>query len=512
MRGVEACISGSRTLSHKTGVFLGRALPAYFPKKLPIAYKLALTFTLIISSGMVVLGWVVARDQTVLLEQQMVESSRTVVQQLAQIAKEPVLADDTLTLEVIVKHLNDQRGLLAAAIYSDEIKPIVQAGIVPDTTLVAEHSTKSSMFLYTKAANDGGERVTVMAAVSPMTVDGLTVGYALIGFDRSIVESAKHQTIRTVSLATLLFVLIGSLISIALGKRLARPIHEIIKISSAVSAGNYDVRFTKPRNDELGELMKAMNDMTEGLAQKERVEQTFSRYVAPQVAREVLRDTAQAGAVGRNVNASVLFADIFGFTALSESMSADEINTLLNEYFGYIAHIVDACHGHIDKYIGDCVMAVFGVPESDPLHAQHALECAALIQYLVETLNKRRSARGQVVLMFHIGINSGAMLAGNIGAADRMDYTVMGKEVNVAKPSHETTRVVAWHHRSQSNIRLRQPAHVDRQCRRPDRSLAQPTGVWQGPGSCSRVERITLPRDSKSSGNAREDRRPNSEL
>ncbi|MBP1598886.1 MAG: adenylate cyclase [Acidobacteria bacterium] len=396
MRGVEACISGSRTLSHKTGVFLGRALPAYFPKKLPIAYKLALTFTLIISSGMVVLGWVVARDQTVLLEQQMVESSRTVVQQLAQIAKEPVLADDTLTLEVIVKHLNDQRGLLAAAIYSDEIKPIVQAGIVPDTTLVAEHSTKSSMFLYTKAANDGGERVTVMAAVSPMTVDGLTVGYALIGFDRSIVESAKHQTIRTVSLATLLFVLIGSLISIALGKRLARPIHEIIKISSAVSAGNYDVRFTKPRNDELGELMKAMNDMTEGLAQKERVEQTFSRYVAPQVAREVLRDTAQAGAVGRNVNASVLFADIFGFTALSESMSADEINTLLNEYFGYIAHIVDACHGHIDKYIGDCVM------------------------------------RGQVVLMFHIGINSGAMLAGNIGAADRMDYTVMGKEVNVA--------------------------------------------------------------------------------
>ena len=432
MRGVEACISGSRTLSHKTGVFLGRALPAYFPKKLPIAYKLALTFTLIISSGMVVLGWVVARDQTVLLEQQMVESSRTVVQQLAQIAKEPVLAEDTLTLEVIVNHLNEQRGLLAAAIYSDEIKPIVQAGIVPDTALVADHSTKNSMFLYTKIANDDGERVTVMAAVSPMTVDGLTVGYALIGFDRSIVESAKQQTIRTVSLATLLFVLIGSLISIALGKRLARPIHEIIKVSSAVSAGNYDVRFTKLRNDELGELMKAMNDMTEGLAQKERVEQTFSRYVAPQVAKEVLRDAAQPGAVGRNVLASVLFADIFGFSALSESMSADEINALLNEYFGYIAHIVDACHGHIDKYIGDCVMAVFGAPESDPLHAQHALECAALIQYLVETLNKRRKARGQVVLMFHIGINSGAMLAGNIGAADRMDYTVMGKEVNVA--------------------------------------------------------------------------------
>ena len=432
MRGVEACIAGSRSLKKKTGALADRALLAYLPRKLPIAYKLALTFTVIISVGMVVLGWVIARDQTALFERQIVDSSQTVVQQLAQIAKEPVLADDTLTLEVIVNHLNDQHGVLAAAIYSEELTPIVQAGAVPKATLVAELSEKSGLFLYSTSASEDGEPMAVMAAVSPMTVDGITVGYALIGFDRSIVESAKQQTIRTVSLATLLFVLIGSLISIALGKRLARPIHDIIKVSSAVSAGNYDVRFTSLRSDELGDLMRAMNDMTDGLAQKERVEQTFSRYVAPQVAREVLKDPTQSGAAGRTVRASVLFADIGGFTALSESMPAGEINALLNEYFSYIAHIVDACHGHIDKYIGDCVMAVFGVPESDALHAQHALECAALIQYMVETLNKRRHARGQVVLMFHIGINSGAMLAGNIGAADRMDYTVMGKEVNVA--------------------------------------------------------------------------------
>jgi adenylate cyclase len=130
--------------------------------------------------------------------------------------------------------------------------------------------------------------------------------------------------------------------------------------------------------------------------------------------------------------ASVLFADIVDFTALSESMPADEISTVLNEYFGYIAQIVDACHGHVDKYIGDCVMAVFGAPESDTLHAQHAVECAVLIQYLVDTLNRQRKAQGRVVLKFHIGINSGAMLAGNIGTADRLEYTVMGKEVNVA--------------------------------------------------------------------------------
>jgi HAMP domain-containing protein len=96
-----------------------------------------------------------------------------------------------------------------------------------------------------------------------MTADGLTVGYALIGFDRSIVETAKQQTIRTVSLATLLFVLIGSLASIILGKRLTRPIHQMVKTSRAISAGNYNHRFMQKRNDELGDLMQAMNDMTE---------------------------------------------------------------------------------------------------------------------------------------------------------------------------------------------------------------------------------------------------------
>jgi len=398
----------------------------------PIAYKLALAFTGIISLGMVILGWVIAKDQTVMLDRQMIASSHTVVQQLAQIATEPVLAEDILTLEVIVKQLNEQRGLLAVAIYSDDLKPLVQAGVVPNAELVADHSTTDTMFLYRKTVNNDGEPVTVLAAMSPMTADGLTVGYALIGFDRSIVESAKQRTIRTVSLATLLFVLIGSLASVFLGKRLTRPIHQMVRTSRAISAGNYNNRFMQRRNDELGDLMHAMNDMTDGLAQKERVEQTFSRYVAPQVAREVLRDTAESGVVGRKVVASVLFADVFGFTALSESTPADVVNTALNDYFGYIGPMVDACHGHIDKYIGDCVMAVFGVPESDTLHAQHAVECAALIQYLIETLNKRRKAQGQVALTFHIGINSGAMVAGNIGSADRMEYTVMGKAVIIA--------------------------------------------------------------------------------
>lgn len=432
MRGFEASILGSRPFGRSMSALARRTLPAYLPTTFPIAYKLALAFAIIVSLGMAILGWVIASDHSATLERQMIESSQTVAQQLAQVAKEPVLADDSLTLAVIVNHLKGQRGLLAVAIYSDELKPLAQAGVVPDPAIVADRAVTDGMFAYGRTVGDSGEPLVVLAAMRPMTVDGVTVGYVLIGFDRSIVEAAKQQTVRTVGFATLLFVLIGSLASIFLGKRLTRPIREIIRTSSAISAGNYDVRFNESRNDELGDLMKAMNAMTDGLAQKEHVEQTFSRYVAPQVAKEILRVTAQPVPAGRDVVASVLFADIVGFTVLSDRMPADEVNAVLNEYFGYIAPMVGACFGHIDKYIGDCVMAVFGAPDPDPRHAQHAVECATLIQYLVETLNHRRQARGQVVLTFHIGINSGAMLAGNIGAADRLEYTVMGREVNVA--------------------------------------------------------------------------------
>ncbi|RPI09033.1 MAG: HAMP domain-containing protein, partial [Zetaproteobacteria bacterium] len=308
MRGFEASILGSRPFGRSMSALARRTLPAYLPTTFPIAYKLALAFAIIVSLGMAILGWVIASDHSATLERQMIESSQTVAQQLAQVAKEPVLADDSLTLAVIVNHLKGQRGLLAVAIYSDELKPLAQAGVVPDPAIVADRAVTDGMFAYGRTVGDSGEPLVVLAAMRPMTVDGVTVGYVLIGFDRSIVEAAKQQTVRTVGFATLLFVLIGSLASIFLGKRLTRPIREIIRTSSAISAGNYDVRFNESRNDELGDLMKAMNAMTDGLAQKEHVEQTFSRYVAPQVAKEILRVTAQPVPAGRDVVASVLFA------------------------------------------------------------------------------------------------------------------------------------------------------------------------------------------------------------
>lgn len=411
-----------------------RAWRAILSINLPIAYKLAEIFTLIITVGMVSLGVVIARDQNHMLEQQMIDSSTAVVKLLGKIAEEPLLADDILILGGVVNNLVIQDALLdAAAIYTVDLKPIAHAGSLPDQKTVETNAGHQSMFRYNSIYPDRYDKFkTLVGLLNPMQVKGTIVGYAFIGLDRSKLEAAKRQTLQTVAIATLLLIFMGFIASIILGKRLSRPIHQLVDVSKAIAAGNYEFRFTKPRNDELGELMQAMNEMSEELLEKERVEQTFSRYVAPKVAEELLKNRDLSDLGGRYVNASVLFADIVGFTTLSENMPPEKVSELLNEYFSYIAEIVHMYNGHIDKYIGDCVMAVFGAPGQDEDHAQHAVECGVLIQNMVLVLNEKRREKGLIELMFHIGINSGGMVAGNIGSAERMDYTVMGRAVNIA--------------------------------------------------------------------------------
>jgi adenylate cyclase len=128
----------------------------------------------------------------------------------------------------------------------------------------------------------------------------------------------------------------------------------------------------------------------------------------------------------------VLFCDIVGFTELSEQRAPVEVAALLNDYFGYFAVAAESCGGTVDKFIGDCIMIVFGVPDEHQHHALHAMTCGMLIQRLTGRINQLRAARGLPTVMFRVGISSGGMLAGNLGSADRMQFTVVGDTVNVA--------------------------------------------------------------------------------
>ena len=186
------------------------------------------------------------------------------------------------------------------------------------------------------------------------------------------------------------------------------------------------------RQDEIGQVYAHFDRMTAGLLEKRQVEEALSRYVSPSVAEKILSNLHLPRLANQEMEGSVLFCDIVGFTQLSEDLPADEVAALLNLYLGTIAEAAHRCRGVVDKFIGDSAMILFGVPEPDEEHGMQAIRCAWLIQAIVRHINKQRRKEGKEPIMLRIGINSGLMLAGNIGIPDRLEYTVVGDTVNLA--------------------------------------------------------------------------------
>lgn len=165
--------------------------------------------------------------------------------------------------------------------------------------------------------------------------------------------------------------------------------------------------------------------------EKRRVKKLFSRYVAPDVFSQLMADPSRARLGGQRREMTVLFSDIRGFTSVSERGRPEEIVAQLNEYFSRMVDVLFAHRGTLDKFVGDMVMALFGAPLDDQQHADHAVQAALAMTRELETLNKQWAAEGRPVLNIGIGVNTGDMVAGNIGSDTIMSYTVIGDAVNL---------------------------------------------------------------------------------
>ena len=270
---------------------------------------------------------------------------------------------------------------------------------------------------------------TYYAAVD---VGDTVAGYTAISLSDRPIMAARESVQDTMINATLIMSVIAIIASFLISRRLARPIQDLLEATSAMRRGDLNYRIQDRRNDEIGGLIEAYNTMAHGMLEKDQVEQVLKRFVSPSVAHNMMADLDQVQLGGRDVQATVVFADIVGFTRLSETLAPDAIAEMLNVYFDAITTATTFYRGTIDKYMGDCAMIVFGVPEKDDEHLFHGLCCAVMIQRMVERLNEFRRARGHTTVEFRIGINSGAMLAGNLGSRERMQDTVVGDTVNLA--------------------------------------------------------------------------------
>lgn len=406
--------------------------------RLPIAYRFSLAIALVICVGMGLLGTVIIGNQMKVAQSQIESFGHTIVGQLAESAKEPILANDILALEVLAKSTVSNSTVLGTAIFSTEGIALTHTGVTPFDA-GAPLAGSARMFLKSIPYNFHWEwaespigPVKAISFIGPVHFQDVTAGYVLITFSRSMLDQSLQDSVRAIATATVLFILLGILTSYFLGRHLSRPINHLMDASQAIQEGRYQYRIPERRGDEIGHLITAFNSMAEGLLQKAQVEAAFSRFVSGQVAKEILSNLDQVQLGGKHVVGSVVFADLVGYTSLSEQMGSEAVAALLNEYFSYISHASNLYRGHVDKYIGDCAMLVFGVPEPDDNHCFHAIACATLFQHLVEHLNKKRVANGLKPIYFRLGVNTGTMLAGNMGSRDRMQYTVVGDTVNLA--------------------------------------------------------------------------------
>jgi adenylate cyclase len=203
----------------------------------------------------------------------------------------------------------------------------------------------------------------------------------------------------------------------------------VIYLESSLNKGGFK------REDE--HLLSAMANFAAVGIQRERetrFRQRLERYHSPQVVGEILKAAQNMDAPilqAQRCKVTILFADISGFTRMSEGMEPLQVAAILNRSFETLTEQIFIRGGTLDKYIGDAIMAFFGAPNPDPDHAQHAVEAAIAMQQGLMYMNENRPA-DYPELRMRIGINSGEAFAGDIGCEKRMDYTVMGSTVNLA--------------------------------------------------------------------------------
>ena len=216
----------------------------------------------------------------------------------------------------------------------------------------------------------------------------------------------------------------GAIAMVVAAKSVAEPIRDLRVVQREVERGRLDVR--APVNDasEVGLLQAGFNEMVAGLDERRRLQDLFGRHVGEDVARQALDRGVALGGESRDV--SVLFADVVGSTALAQTRPADELVRALNAFFGAVVETTREEGGWVNKFDGDGALCVFGAPGDLPGHRAAALRAARRLRERLAALPD------DVRLDAGIGVSSGTVTAGNVGAAERFEYTVIGDPVNEA--------------------------------------------------------------------------------
>jgi len=274
---------------------------------------------------------------------------------------------------------------------------------------------------------------------------------AQVRSDAEVTMRAQNTAIVISSILTVLASVLGLLFAMFVSVGITRPVRRLLEGTRAVEAGRLDGSIDVTTRDEIGQLTAAFNRMVEQLRHKERLRETFGRYVDPRVVEGLIDRQSSTASDGERRVMTVLFCDMKGFTSLSEGMTPQGLVKVMNHYLSTMSGPIRSHRGIIDKYIGDAIMAYWGPPFTEDSE-QARLACLAA----VEMADRGASLRTELPELIgvrtvpsdcevRIGIATGEVLVGSIGSEFMMSYTVMGDAVNLASRLENANKIYGSH-------------------------------------------------------------------
>ncbi len=274
---------------------------------------------------------------------------------------------------------------------------------------------------------------------------------AQVRADAAMTMRDQQSSILISVILTALAAILGLLFSFFVSTGITRPVRRLLEGTRAVEAGRLDGSIDVTTRDEIGQLTTAFNKMVEQLRHKERMRETFGRYIDPRVVEGLIERQSLTATDGQRRIMTVLFCDMKGFTSLSEGMTPQGLVKVMNHYLSTMSGPIRSHHGIIDKYIGDAIMAYWGPPFNDDAE-QARLACLAAVDMadrgtalrteLPELLGVRSVPSECDV---RIGVATGEVLVGSIGSEFMMSYTVMGDTVNLASRLEGVNKIYGSH-------------------------------------------------------------------
>ncbi len=400
--------------------------------RIPISAKFALAITFIIWLTVLILSFVVLSRQKEALYLQTVKTGKISLRYFTNNARIPLLGDDMVRLNTLIKEAASVEGVLYAVIVdrADIIKAHTDPNRIGNPMeAFPEGSTVTSeedIAYYTYQSVSGAN---ILNLSQPVTFQKVMLGNVHVGISLDFIAEQTARATKSLILMSLLIILLGISIAVFFGISFSRPIYKLVVAAKEIARGNYRHHIDFVRKDELGDLASAFNFMSKELWKKYLITQSFGRYVSPEVLEIILANPEESWLKGIHTEATILFTDVRQFTRFSESRDPEAVVECLNDYFQIATRHILKHGGYVDKFIGDAVMGVFGIPIYHEDHAERAVRAAVGMQ---EEFLGAASEKNPILGKIGIGINTGILVAGNLGSDTKIEYTVIGDSVNVA--------------------------------------------------------------------------------